>query len=237
MRRLKSPGTRFEGCMVKARNEGLLTRKVLEPDALFAVVLAGLAALDLDREDLAEELRALVEAGMSADLAEDILVQMAAYLGYPRTAATLAALRLVDDRPRSSGGQPLSGRERYELGTSEYAKLNAEALGTIRSAFGDLAGELIDLTFRSFGDVFATSRQPLPIRQLATVSALAVLGRAAPQLRFHLGAALNVGVTQGQLVETIIWVQHLAGMPAAYNALIELKATLAAGSSAPPAYR
>ena len=109
--------------------------------------------------------------------------------------------------------------------------------GTIRAAFGDIAGDLIDLTFRAFGDVYARSEQPFPLRQLATVSALAVMGTAAPQLRFHIGAAFNVGLTQEQVVEAIAWVQFYAGMPAAYNALIELKEALAAGPASPPGYR
>ncbi len=43
-------------------------------------------------------------------------------------------------------------------------------------------------------------------------------------------------MTKDQIVETIYWVQFLAGMPAAYNALIELKAALAAGPTATPGY-
>jgi 4-carboxymuconolactone decarboxylase len=129
-----------------------------------------------------------------------------------------------------------SDAERYHHGVSVYAQLNDRALETIEAAFGTIAGQLIRSTFMSFGDVFASSGQPLRLRQLATVSALAVLGTAAPQLRFHFGAALRVGVSTAQLVETIAWVQFLAGMPAAYNALTELKQALAAGADAPPGY-
>lgn len=202
------------------------------------MMLAGLAAVPLDGDSLVQEFARLVEEGVEPRFAEDILVQMAAYLGYPRTALALDAFRraagVLQDPPDAPD---LSDGARYERGTVAYARINAAALVTIEAAFGDLAGELIHITFRSFGDVFATSRQPLTIRQIATVAALSARGAAAAQLRFHIGAALNVGVTQRQLVEAIVWVQYLAGMPAAYNALIELKATLAEGSAAPPAYR
>ncbi|NNF76687.1 MAG: carboxymuconolactone decarboxylase family protein [Rhizobiales bacterium] len=107
----------------------------------------------------------------------------------------------------------------------------------MNSAFGELASDVIDLTFRIFGDVYASSRQSLGVRQLATIAALAVLGSAAPQLRFHIGAGMHVGLTREQLVEVVAWVQFFAGAPAAYNALIELKASLAEGTSATPAYQ
>ena len=109
--------------------------------------------------------------------------------------------------------------------------------GIKHPAFGELAPDVIDLTFRIFGDVYAGSSQPLDLRQLATISALATLGSAAPQLRFHIGAGMHVGLTAEQLVEVVAWVQFFAGAPAAYNALIELKAAMAAGSSATPAYQ
>jgi 4-carboxymuconolactone decarboxylase len=93
------------------------------------------------------------------------------------------------------------------------------------------------LTFRGFGDVYAQSKQSLMTRQFATIAVLAVLGCAAPQLRFHIGAGMNVGITEEQVVEIIAWAQYFAGAPAAYNALVELKAALAAGSTATPGYQ
>jgi 4-carboxymuconolactone decarboxylase len=230
--------SRFDRDTRRARHGDLLTRDVFAADERFAVMVAGLAALSLDGDSLAEEFGEIVREGIDSRLAEDILVQMAAYLGYPRASRALEAFHRAGGRMEPvEDEQALSDQERYDRGTSEYARINSTALATIDAAFGDIAGELIDLTFRSFGDVFATSRQPLAIRQLATVSALAALGSAAPQLRFHIGAALKMGITQAQLVETITWAQYLAGMPAAYNALIELKHALAEGPDAPPAYQ
>lgn len=240
-------GSRLDRDARRARHGDLLSREVFTADQRFAVMLAGLAALSLDGDSLVGAFREIVGEGVDPELAEDVLVQMAAYLGYPRAMQALDAFRRASGR-RASGrsgdpaelppaGPALPDRDRYERGASAYAQVNATALATIEAAFGEIAGDLVELTFRSFGDVFATSRQPLAIRQLATVSALAALGGAAPQLRFHIGAALNLGVTPAQLVETIAWVQYLAGMPAAYNALVELKGALAEGPAAPPAYR
>ena len=229
---------RFSVLSDRVRNDDLAADDGLVRDEWAAVMLGGIAALPLSDAERDAEVGAIRDAGCPAELAEDIAVQMAAYLGYLRARRTVDAVARVFDRP--TGAEPdrrLSADERFARGIEDYARLNPEALGTIRSAFGAFAGDLIGHTFRSFGDVFATSRQPLELRQLATVSALATVGGAAPQLRFHLGAALRVGVTHEKLVAAITWVQYLAGMPAAYNALIELKAALSDGQDAPPAYR
>ena len=230
--------TRFSVLSDRARNGDLSADDGLVRDEWAAVMLGGIAALPLGDAERDAEMAAIRDAGCSAELAEDIAVQMAAYLGYLRAGRTVASVaRMFDRSPATEPDRRLSADERFSHGIEDYARLNPEALDTIRSAFGAIAGDLIDNTFRSFGDVFATSRQPLQLRQLATVSALATVGGVAPQLRFHLGAALRVGVTQEKLVAAITWVQYLAGMPAAYNALIELKAALSDGHDAPPAYR
>ena len=75
-----------------------------------------------------------------------------------------------------------------------------------------------------YGDVYHRPGLPLPDRQLATVAALTALGYAGSQLQFHAKAALNVGCTRRQLVETVIQISSFAGFPATLNALGELKA-------------
>lgn len=240
---MTAPSPRFDQLYSLAQTGDLAGRPVLREEERFAVQLGGLAALGLGVTELTGELSVLLAEGCSPELAEDVLVQMAAYIGYPQTRRCLACL---DGALRASGADaalrraddpPPSAPARHARGTADYARLNPDALDTITSAFGALAPDVIDLTFRIFGDVYAASRQPLAIRQLATISALAVLGRAAPQLRFHIGAGMRVGLTAEQLVEVVAWVQFYAGAPAAYNALVELKASLAEGSGATPAYQ
>lgn len=237
------PCPRFEALYSNALSGDLLTRNVLTREERFAVQLGGLAALGLSAAELTGELAILLEEGCGPDLAEDILTQMAAYIGYPRTRRCLTSLKEAlasrgqSGEVREAAAPPTGAAERRATGTEDYARLNPEALNTINAAFGALAPDVIDLTFRIFGDVYASSRQPLGLRQLATIATLAVLGSAAPQLRFHIGAGMHVGLTTEQLVEVVGWVQFFAGAPAAYNALIELKASLAEGTSATPAYQ
>lgn len=236
-------GPRFETFYANAYTRDLLARERLTAQERFAVLIGGISALPLSEDRLVGEWSALLADGCDPVLAEDMMMQMAAYIGYPRTRQCLAclaqSLSAVGEPAEAVGhdAQAASAVTRYERGIADYHRLNPQALDNINAAFGTLAGEVVELTFRAFGDVYAQSRQSLKLRQFATIAALAVMGCAAPQLRFHISAGMNVGLTREQIVEIIAWAQFLAGAPAAYNALVELKAALAAGASATPGYQ
>ena len=55
-------------------------------------------------------------------------------------------------------------------------------------------------------------------RQLVTIGVLTALGGCEPQLRIHIGAALNVGLTREEIVEAILHASVYAGFPRALNA-------------------
>ena len=55
-------------------------------------------------------------------------------------------------------------------------------------------------------------------RQLVTLGALTALGGCEPQLRVHIGAALNVGITREEIVEALLHSAVYAGFPRALNA-------------------
>ena len=55
-------------------------------------------------------------------------------------------------------------------------------------------------------------------RQLVTIGALTALGGCEPQLRVHMGAALNVGLTEEEIVEALLHSSVYAGFPRALNA-------------------
>lgn len=71
----------------------------------------------------------------------------------------------------------------------------------------------------AFGDVYPRPGLDLPRRQLVTLGGLIALGDTAPQQRVHINAALNVGLSSRQVVETVIQVFPYAGFPRALNAV------------------
>jgi len=88
---------------------------------------------------------------------------------------------------------------------------------------GDFAPKLVDLTDRVlFGDVWERPQLSRRDRSLATVAALVALNRP-DQLRFHLGYAIENGVTQEELIEVITHLASYSGWPNAMSAIMVAK--------------
>jgi 4-carboxymuconolactone decarboxylase len=79
-----------------------------------------------------------------------------------------------------------------------------------------------------FGDIYSRPGLSLQQRELATVAALTALGTATPQLKVHIAAALNVGLSRTEIVETILQMSVYAGFPAALNGMFAAKEVFAA---------
>jgi 4-carboxymuconolactone decarboxylase len=74
------------------------------------------------------------------------------------------------------------------------------------------------VTENVFGKIWADDTLGLRERELLTVAVLTTLGRLG-ELRGHLHAALNIGLTADELTASIIHVGVYAGLPAAVAAL------------------
>lgn len=75
-----------------------------------------------------------------------------------------------------------------------------------------------DLSLFITGQMYAREKLPHPARQLVAISALTALGREE-ELRLHLWAGLNVGLSQDDIAEAIFQVGIYAGMPIVNQAL------------------
>jgi alkylhydroperoxidase/carboxymuconolactone decarboxylase family protein YurZ len=97
--------------------------------------------------------------------------------------------------------------------------------------FGEKAAQDGDAFLRKFDEGFATflneqlfgtiwSRPGLPIklRSLLTMTALMALGRG-PELRLHMGGALNLGIPPEEIKELIVHVSQYSGVPTAVEAI------------------
>ncbi|HLZ39867.1 MAG TPA: carboxymuconolactone decarboxylase family protein [Candidatus Sulfotelmatobacter sp.] len=91
---------------------------------------------------------------------------------------------------------------------------------------GDIAPKLADLTDSVlFGDVWERKDLSKRDRSLATVAALVAMNRP-DQLRFHLGYAVQNGVTKEELIEVITHLAFYAGWPSAMSATMVAKEVL-----------
>ncbi|HUH79580.1 MAG TPA: carboxymuconolactone decarboxylase family protein [Methanoregula sp.] len=114
--------------------------------------------------------------------------------------------------------------ERYQRGWDKLKEVDGEAGEKVLASLKDIAPEFGDYVIEfAFGDIYSRSGLDLRSREIAVVSALTALGTAGPQLRVHIRAALNVGITRKEVVETIMMMGVYAGFPAALNGLAAAK--------------
>jgi len=70
-----------------------------------------------------------------------------------------------------------------------------------------------------FGDIYSRPGLDLKSREIATIAALTAMGNAQPQLKVHIQAGLNVGLTQEEIVEVIMQMSVYSGFPTALNGI------------------
>lgn len=110
--------------------------------------------------------------------------------------------------------------ERYKKGWAMLNKLDEHAATAVQESLRDIAPDMGRFIVEfGYGDIYSRPALGLEWRQITTIAALAALGNAAPQLRFHIGAALNVGCTPEEIIEVMYLVGVFSGFPAALNGI------------------
>ena len=129
-------------------------------------------------------------------------------------ALNLSALAEEDTMPSQDRN------ERYERGLNSLRTLDAEASAAVQKSLQDISPDMGRFIIEfAYGDVFSRPALDPKSRQVATIAALTALGNAEPQLKFHIGGALNVGVTPQEIVEVIYVATIFSGFPAGLNAV------------------
>lgn len=112
-----------------------------------------------------------------------------------------------------------TGEDRRHRGLKALERVTGGTGQAVVRSLSDIAPELGDFIVEfCYGDVIAREGLDIRTRELATVSALAALGNAQPQLKVHIRGALNVGATRQEIVEVVLQTAVYAGFPAAINA-------------------
>lgn len=147
-----------------------------------------------------------LDAGLTVSDTKEILVQLYAYTGFPRTLNALGELmkvvdarkqRGVQDAPGRDPGPVPTGRELLALGTANQTRLIGSP---VRGPLFEFAPQVDEyLKTHLFGDIFARDNLDWQSRELATVGALAALSGVESQLQSHIAVSMNVGLTAAQL--------------------------------------
>jgi alkylhydroperoxidase/carboxymuconolactone decarboxylase family protein YurZ len=151
-----------------------------------------------------------LNAGLSVNKIKEILVQMYAYAGFPRSLNALGAFMALLEQRRADGiadpagdePKPLpAGTDMLELGTANQTQLSGAPVAGPLFDFAPAIDQF--LKTHLFGDIFSRDNLDWQSREIATVAALATLDGVESQLQSHFGIALNTGLTETQLRDLI----------------------------------
>jgi 4-carboxymuconolactone decarboxylase len=169
-----------------------------------APIAAATALGDMPRLDAS--LRQGLDAGLTISETKEILVQLYAYAGFPRSLNALGALMKVLDERKQRGitdvpgrepGPVPTGKELLALGTANQTKLTGAPVKGPLFDFSPAIDEY--LKAHLFGAIFARDNLDWQSRELATVAALAAMPGVESQLLSHIRFSMNVGLTATQL--------------------------------------
>lgn len=169
-----------------------------------------------------------LDAHLTVNEIKEVLVHLYAYTGFPRSLNALSAFMGVLDERKAKGIEDVVGKEANsvppDLDRDGYgAKVRAYLAGLetdISGARWQLFSPSIDVFLKEhlFADLFARDVISHQDRELATVAALANMTGTEGQLGFHLGGAMNTGLTPAQMEVFISVLKVKVGETQADNA-------------------
>ena len=151
-----------------------------------------------------------LNSGLTISEVKEIIVQLYAYAGFPRSLNALNTLMAVlEDRKKNGikdeiGTEPTSFPTRKSMlqtGTENQTRLIGRKISGEVYSFAPVIDRF--LKEHLFGAIFNRTNLDWKTRELVTIAALAAMTGTEAQLRSHYGVGLYNGLTQLQLTELI----------------------------------
>ncbi len=194
-------------------NSNRVTEQMLSSKQQALIPIAAFAAIG-EIPQLNTALRRGLDAGLTVSQTKEVLVQMYAYAGFPRSLNALGELmKVLAERKQQgiadvAGEEPAPGPTGAELlaaGTANQTELSG---APVKGPLFDFA-PAIDFYLKAhlFGDIFSRANLDWRSRELATVSALAAMTGTEGQLQAHIRISMNVGLSEPQLRQVAVVLQ------------------------------
>ncbi len=174
---------------------------------------------------LKESLTTGLDAGLTVNEIKEVLAQMYAYAGFPRSLNGLGIFMGILEERKSQGisdiagkdASPLpTGKNSLEFGTENQTKLVGQI---VAGPLFDFSPEIDQyLKAHLFGDIFQRDVLTWKERELATIAALANIKGVNPQLKAHYGISLNNDISPEELQGFVNILENECGADVAANA-------------------
>ena len=197
-------------------------------------VVAALTAMGNAAPQLKVHIHGALNVGANIAEIQEVILQMSSYAGFPCAINGMLALKDVVAERKLEGKQDEAGImhassvpkgvSRYALGAQTLNTLHANQVENLEATFKDISPDLARLVIEyGFADIFSRPALDSKHREMATIAALTAMGTAPSQLKFHIKAALHIGVSQVDIREIMILMSVYCGFPAAINGTLALK--------------
>lgn len=184
------------------------TNDILTAQEQGIVMISALTATG-DIESLKVQLDTALDARVTINEIKEVLVQLYAYCGFPRSLNAIGTFQTVLDKRKTKGITDKEGKEivvennvvdKYEQGRKVLETLTKMPQSKPAPSFGEFAPR-IDAFLKEhlFADIFVSDVLTFQQRELATIAALASMDGVVHQLQAHIGIGMNTGITEYQL--------------------------------------
>jgi len=210
----------------------IYTRDGLDLKSKEIAVVAALTAMGTAQPQLKVHINGALNTGSTINEVKEVILQMSVYSGFPSSINGMSALIEVLKERQEHGIKDEIGKtatytaqtDRLKLGEQELSKLDSLQVDRLKNAYNDFSPELVKLTLEfGYADIFSRDNLDPKHRQIATIAALTAIGNAQPQLKFHINAGLNIGLTVENVKEIMLLMSVYAGFPSAINGTNILK--------------
>ena len=122
----------------------------------------------------------------------------------------------------------LNDKTLLQRGLDKLNEIDGAQGEAVMQALADVAPDLgSSIIGFAFGEIYQRPHLDVQQRELVTLAALAAQGGCEKQLRVHIHASRNVGLTREQIVETFIHCVPYLGFPKVLNAVFVAKEVFA----------
>lgn len=156
-------------------------------------------------------LSAGLDVGLTINQINEVLAQMYAYAGFPRSLTGINIFMAIVEERKAKGIIDQAGEtpkpidesgDKYERGRNVLELLTKQPQSKPAKGFGDF-NPTIDKFLKEhlFADIFDSDVLTYRQRELATIAALASLPGVDPMLQSHINMGMNVGLTEPEIFD------------------------------------
>lgn len=210
-----------------------MTNNLNNQEKQLAAIAATTAAGKTD--ELKKALNAGLDAGLTVNQIKEVLAQMYAYAGFPRSLTGINIFMAVVEERKTKGISDETGiaatpidksGDKYERGRQVLEQLTKQPQSKPAPGFGEFS-PTIDKFLKEhlFADIFDSDVLTFRQRELATIAALASMPGVDPMLQSHINMGKNVGLSETELLDLFTVIESAVDKSSADHARSVLNQT------------